>query len=175
MQRLRSAKRCGHGFDRGADHIIVRVLHGQGHARRLAVGAQHFRAIRFGPEISHDLRPHLPSGSKFSDLHKHVHTDTEKERQTSGKGVHVQSLSHSGADIFHTVSERIGQLLGQGRAGFLHVIAGNGNGIKFWHLRRCIFNNITDNFHARLRWIDVGVAHHKLFENVVLDSSGELG
>jgi hypothetical protein len=34
--------------------------------------------------------------------------------------------------------------------------------------------DVADDAHGRVRRVDVGVAHHVLFENVVLDGAGEL-
>ena len=41
VQRLRAAKGGGEGLDRGAHDVVVRVLAGKAHPRRLAMGAQH--------------------------------------------------------------------------------------------------------------------------------------
>ena len=57
------------------------------------------------------------------------------------------------------------------RARLLHVVARDRDGIEFRHLVGSVFNNIRDDLHRRLWWVDVGVAHHELFENVVLDGA----
>ena len=57
------------------------------------------------------------------------------------------------------------------RPGFLHMIARNRNRIELGHIGRGIFDNIRDNAHRRLGRINIGVAHHKFFENIVLNSA----
>ena len=38
---------------------------------------------------------------------------------------------------------------------------------------RCIAKNIRYNPHRDFRWIDISVAHHELFQDIVLNGSGE--
>ena len=49
------------------------------------------------------------------------------------------------------------------------MVAGNGDGIEFRHVFRRVPENVRDDAHGGLRRIDVGVAHHKFFENVILN------
>ena len=59
------------------------------------------------------------------------------------------------------------------RPGFLHMIARNRNRIELGHVGRGIFDNIRDNAHRRLGRVNIGVAHHKFFENIVLNGARE--
>ena len=54
------------------------------------------------------------------------------------------------------------------------MVATDGDGIKFGHLGGGVANDIRDYAHGRLRGIDIGVAHHKFFQNIVLQGSGKL-
>ena len=54
------------------------------------------------------------------------------------------------------------------------MITRDGNRIKTRHIARAVGDDVTDNLHARCRRINVGIAHHELFENIVLDGSGQL-
>ena len=38
----------------------------------------------------------------------------------------------------------------------------------------CIAENIGDNFHRGFRWVDIGIAHHELLENIILDGPAQL-
>ena len=55
----------------------------------------------------------------------------------------------------------------------MHVIATNADGIKFCHVLRSVIKNISHDAHGRSRGIDIGIAHHELFQNVVLNGSRE--
>ena len=54
------------------------------------------------------------------------------------------------------------------------MVAADGNGIEFRHLGGGVTNNIRDYAHRGLRGIDIGIAHHEFFENVVLQGSSKL-
>lgn len=41
------------------------------------------------------------------------------------------------------------------------------------HVLRRVSENIADDAHRRLGWVDEGVSHHELFENIVLDGALE--
>ena len=54
------------------------------------------------------------------------------------------------------------------------MVATDRDGIEFRHLLGGVTNNIRHNPHGGLGWIDVGVADHKFFQNVVLQGAGKL-
>lgn len=39
----------------------------------------------------------------------------------------------------------------------------------------CVRKDVGDGMHGRFRWENVGIPHHELLQNVILDGSGELG
>ena len=76
-----------------------------------------------------------------------------------------------GAQIFDAVGQRIGEFEVLRRAGFLHVIAGDRDGVVLRHFLRGVRKDVGDDPHRGRRRIDVGVAHHELFQNVVLNGA----
>ncbi len=152
-------------------HVVVDVLRGQRPAGGLAVGAQAERARVLRIELRQELGPQQPRRAHFCDFHEKIHADRPEERQPRRKTVDVEACSKPGAEIFDTVGEGIGEFEVLRRAGFLHVIAGNRNRIVFRHFLRGIRKNVGNDPHRWRRRIDVGVAHHELFQDVVLDRS----
>ena len=124
-------------------------------------------------ELLHQLRPQHARGAQLRDLHEKIHADAEEERQPRREAVDREVCRDPGADIFDAVGKRIGEFEVGRRSGLLHVIAGDRNRIELRHMRRGVGKNIGDDAQRRLRRIDIGVAHHELFEDVVLDRAGE--
>ena len=60
VQALRAAEHRGQRLVRGAHDVVVRVLLGERHARRLAVRAQHQRSGLLRTFAPHDARPQQP-------------------------------------------------------------------------------------------------------------------
>ncbi len=56
----------------------------------------------------------------------------------------------------------------------MHVITGDRNRVELRHIFRGVSNNIGNNAHRRLRRIDVRIANHKLFQNIILQRTGKL-
>ena len=54
------------------------------------------------------------------------------------------------------------------------MVARNGYAVEFRHILRGVFKDVGDDFHRRQGRVDVGVAHHKLLEDVVLDGALQL-
>ena len=137
------------------------------------MGAQRQRALVLRIERLHQPRPQQPRRAHLRDLHEIIHADAEEERQPRRKRVDSEVRRHPGAHIFDAVRQRIGELEVGGRAGLLHVIAGDRDGIELRHMRRGEGKNIGDDAQRRLWRIDIGVAHHEFFQDVVLDGAGE--
>ncbi len=98
----------------------------------------------------------------------------QKKRDTRREAVDIQARADAGAQVFQAVGQGVGKLqIGRG-TGFLHVIAADADAVEFRHLRRGVAEDIADDPHGAFRRIDVRVADHELFENVVLDGSAEL-
>ena len=92
MQGLSTAKDCGHGFYRGAHHIVIGILLRQGPARGLAMGSQHQRFWILRIELFHDAPPQQTSSAQFRNLQVEVHANGKKEGQASSKAVDIQAL-----------------------------------------------------------------------------------
>ncbi len=54
------------------------------------------------------------------------------------------------------------------------MIARNADAVEFGHVAGGVTENIGDNAHGGFGRIDVGVAHHVLFENVILNRARKL-
>ena len=136
--------------------------------------AQRHALLGLGAEILHQPRPEQARGAQLRDLHEEIHADGEEEGETRREGVDVEAGRDAGAHIFDAVGERVAQFeIGRG-AGLLHVIAGDRDRVELRHMLGGIGENIRHDAHRRLGRIDVGVAHHEFFENVVLDRAGQL-
>ena len=77
-------------------------------------------------------------------------------------------------DVLDAVGQRVGQLQIRCRTGLLDVIAGDRDRVELRHPRAGVAEDVGDDPHRRLGRVDVGVADHELFEDVVLDGPGEL-
>ena len=129
----------------------------------------------FGLELVFDqLRPEQARGAHLGDLHEEIHADRPEEGEARRERIDVEAGGDAGAHIFDAVGERVGELEVGGRARLLHVIAGDRDRIEFRHVLRGVGEDVGDDAHRGRGRIDVGVAHHELFEDVVLDGAGEL-
>ena len=132
---------------------------------------QRFRILRI--ELRQELGPQQPGRAHLRHFHEEVHADGPEERQPRRETIDVEPRLEAGTEIFDPVGQRIGKLEVLGRAGFLHVIAGNRDRIVLRHFLRGVGKNVGDDPHRGRRRVDVGVAHHELFQNVVLNGAGE--
>ena len=135
------------------------------------MGAQRKRPRVLRIERLQELRPEQPRGAHLGDFHEEVHADRPEEREAGGKTIDIEARGKTGAQIFDAVGERIGELEVLRRTGFLHVIAGDRDRIELRHPLRGVGEDVGDDPHRGRRRIDVGVAHHKLFQNVVLNGA----
>ena len=174
VQRLRAAEDRRHGLDRGAHHVVVRILLGERPARGLAVRAQHLRLRALRVEAVDDPRPQQARGAQLGHFHVEVHADAEEERQPRREFVDLQTRGDRGAHVFLAVGQRVGELQRGVGAGFLDVVAGDRDRVEPRHVARGIGDDVADDPHRGRRRIDVGIADHELLEDVVLDRAGEL-
>ncbi len=128
-----------------------------------------------GLNLGHQLGPQHARGAQLGDLHEEVHAHGPEEGEPRREGVDIEAGLEPGAHIFDAVGERVGELEVGGRACLLHVIAGDGDGVELRHLLAGIGEDVRDDAHGGGGRIDVGVPHHELFQDVVLDGAGELG
>jgi len=76
-------------------------------------------------------------------------------------------------NVVKAISQGIGQLKIGGGTCLMHVIATNAYRIKHWHFVGSIFEYISNDAQRWQRWVDIGIPHHKLFEDIILDCSGQ--
>ena len=174
VQRL-GVSQCGaHGLDGRTGHVVERVLLGERPARSLRVGAQGQRLGVLGIELLHDLGPQHTRGAHLGDLHEVVHADGPEERQARCEGVHRHAGVDTCAQVLQTVGQRVGQLDVGRCARLLHVVTRNRDRVELGHVLRGVLEDVGDDAHRELRGINIGVAHHELLEDVVLDRTGQL-
>ena len=174
VQRLRVSLRRRHRLDARANHVVVDVLRGERPSRRLAVRAQRQRLVALRIELLDQLGPHQARRPQLGHLHEEVHADGPEEAEARREPVDRHARREPGADVLDAVGKRVGHLEVGSRARFLHVIAGDRDRVELRHVLRRVGEDVADDAHARRRRIDVGVAHHELFEDVVLDRAAEL-
>ncbi len=133
---------------------------------------ERLRVLRI--ELLDELGPQEAAGAELGDLHEEVHADGPEERQARCELVDLHAGVEACADVLDTVGEGVGELqVGRG-SGFLDVVAGDGDRVELRHLRAGVREDVGDDPHRGLRRVDVGVADHELFQNVVLNGSGQL-
>ena len=133
------------------------------------------RLVVLRAELFRDqICPEKTRRAHFGDFHEGVHADRPEKGQTRRELVDIETCSDTGADVFDTVGNRVGELKVSRSACFLHVIAGNRDRVVTRHMLRSITKNVGDDPHAWTWWIDIGVADHELFQNVILNGSGQL-
>ena len=169
VQGLRSAEDGAHRLIGGADDIVVGVLLLQRDAGGLAVGTEHLGARVLGLELVHDARPEKPRGAELGGLHEEIHADGKEKAESSRELIDIHTAVDGGADVFAPVCQREGQFLHEVRAGLLHVVARNRDRVELGHEVRRVFDDVGHDPHRRFGRIDIGVPHHELFQDVVLD------
>ena len=136
--------------------------------------AQHrgLRVLR--RERLHDPPPQEARRTQLGDLEVEVHADAEEERQPAGELVDVHAAGERKTHVLAPVGERERELEHLVRARLLHVVAGDADRVELRHVLRRVLDDVGDDAHRRRGRIDVGVAHHELFQDVVLDRSRKL-
>ncbi|GJE83164.1 hypothetical protein CJNNKLLH_4533 [Methylorubrum thiocyanatum] len=137
------------------------------------MGAQRQRLVGFRLELLDELGPDQARGPHLGDLHEEVHPDRPEKRQARGELVDGQTGRETRLDVFDAIRERVGEFEILCRPGFLHVVAGDGDRVELRHVLRGVAEDVRDDSHRSLGGIDVGVADHELFQDVVLDRAGE--
>ena len=171
VQRLGVTQGGSHSFDASTRHIVERVLLGERPARGLRVCTQGQRLGALRVEGIHDLGPDHTGGAHLGNLHEMVHARAPEEGQTWRKSVDVQASLHASAEVIPTVGQGVGHLNVGGGASFLHVVARDGDAVELRHVLRGELEDVGDDAHRELRRIDIGVTHHELLQDVVLDGA----
>ena len=125
-------------------------------------------------ELLDDLGPQQTCGAHLGDLHEVVHADSPEERQTRCERIDRHAGVDTCAQILQAVGQGICQLDIRGGTGLLHVVARDRYRVELGHVLRRILENVGNDLHRELGRIDIGVTHHELFEDVVLDRTCEL-
>ena len=172
VQRLGVAESRAHSLHRRAGHVVERILRGERPTGRLAVGTQSHRLVVGAAHLLDDLRPEHASRAHLRDFHEVVLADSPEEGQTLRKGVDLQAGLDTGADILEAVGQRVAELDVRRSAGFLHMVAGNRDAVELRHIVRGVLENIADDAHGHIRRVNVRVANHELFQDIVLDRTG---
>ncbi len=128
----------------------------------------------FGWNGPHQLRPERAGCPHLGDLHEEVLPLRPEERETRGERVDVDPRPQAGPHIFEAIRQGIGHFQVSRSAGLLHVVAGDGDRIELRHPRRGEGEDVGDDPHRGSRRINIGVPHHVLLQDVVLDGPGEL-
>ena len=137
------------------------------------MGAQHaaFGIIR--SKGIDDFCPQQSRGAHLGNFHIEVHADAPEKTQAGCKIIDLEACSNRGLDVFLAIGEGVGELQCRIRPGFLYVVARDRDGVELGQIRRTVGDNVPNNTHAGGRWVNVGVAHHEFFEDVILDRAGE--
>lgn len=99
----------------------------------------------------------------------------QQRRTPATQDIHASRADRAVIPIEVGVNEEIVKTLHSLRE--LHTSTRTQNGARLrspvvlGHVRGRVTENITNDAHRWLGGIDEGVAHHKLFENIVLDSA----
>ena len=136
--------------------------------------AQAQRLGVLGLELGHQPRPQCAGGAHLGDLHVEVHPDRPEEAQPRRERIDVEADVEARADVLDTVGQRVRELEVVRGPGFLDVVAGDRDRVEPRHLLRGVREDVGDDPHRRRRRVDVGVADHELFEDVVLDRARQL-
>ncbi len=98
----------------------------------------------------------------------------QKNDRRRCEGVDRHAGIDTRAQVLQTVGQRVRQLdVGRG-ARLLHVVTRNRDRVELGHVLRGVLEDVGDDAHRELRGINIGVAHHELLEDVVLDRTGHL-
>ena len=54
------------------------------------------------------------------------------------------------------------------------MVTGDGDRVELRHVLRGVFEDVGDDLHGELRRVDIGVTHHELLEDIVLDGTCHL-
>ena len=103
-----------------------------------------------------------------------VHTDSPEERQARSEGVNRHAGIDTCTQILQTVSQRVCQLDVCSCTCLLHVVTRDRDRVELGHILRGVLKDVSDNLHRELGRIDIGVTHHKLLQDIVLNGTRQL-
>ena len=175
MERVSAAQNSRQRLERGPHHIVVRLLRGQRHARRLTVEAQLPRPLAPGVKaIAYRVRPDLARRAVLGDLLEEVAVRVEEERDPRHEVVDVEPRVDAPLHVLEAVAQRERELLQRRRACFAYVIAAHRNRVPLRHLLRAEREDVGDDPHRRTRRKDVLLLRDEFLQDVVLDRARQL-
>lgn len=169
MERLRVPEGCPHCLHRRARDVVERILRRQRPAGRLAVRTQRHRLVVLRVERLDDLRPEDARRTHLCNLHEVVLADRPEERETLCEVVDGKPCLDARADVLEAVGQRVAELDVRRCPGLLHMVAGDGDAVELRHILRRVLEDVADDAHGHIRRVDVGVADHELFQNIILN------
>jgi len=123
VQRLRAAHHGGESLQRGADHIVVRLLCCQRAARGLRMESQRRGTLRLRAEpLSHRFVPDAARGAILGDFLEEVIVRVEKERKPWREFVDIEAAPQTPFHIFDSVAQCESKFLDRRGARFADVV-----------------------------------------------------
>ncbi len=175
MQRLGAAEDGRQGLQRHPNHVVLRLLGGEGHPGGLRVEPEHPRLGTLGAEaLPHEERPEAPCRPEFCHLFKEVVVTGEEKGELGGKGIHIQTGLDRGLDVGHAIGEREAEFLGRRGPRLPDVIAADTDRMPAGHPFGAKGKKIGNEPHGGGRRKDVCPPGDVLFEDVVLHSPANL-
>ena len=162
-----------HRLDSRAGYVVERILLGERPARGLAMRTQGQRFRVLGVEFFDDFRPehtcrtHLAISMKWF-----IPIAQKNDRRGAKASTDIPAARpHAGTPDRRPACRptrcRPWRLL-------LHMVAGDRNRVELRHVLRGVFEDVGDDLHREFRRINIGIAHHELLEDVVLDRTRQL-
>src|SRR5262245_48787274 len=116
---------------------------------------QHHRAWVLCMEaVPHDVGPHATRGSELGDFLKQIVMTIKEKRELPRETIHVQPCKKGRLHVRDRIREREGDLLHSGRASLANMVAADANCIPTWQILGTIAEDISDDTHRVLRWVD---------------------
>jgi hypothetical protein len=125
-------------------------------------------------DLLQHLRPEQATRPHLGHFHEEVHADAPEEAETVGELIHLHASGDARAHVLDAVRQRVSELQIRRRAGLVHVVAADADAVELGHLLRAIAEDVAHDAHAGTWRVDVGVAHHELLQDVVLDGALQL-
>ena len=174
MERLGMTKSGTHSLNTGSGNVVERILLCKRPSRCLTVCSERegLRILRL--ELFNKFCPNHTCSTHLCNLHKVVHTYSPEEWETRRKIIYRNTCLHTCTKVLKTIGKSISHLNIVGSASLLHMVAGDGDWVELRHIFRGVGKDIANDSHRELRWVDIGVTHHKLLEDIILDCTSHL-
>ena len=172
VQRLRAAQHRGQRLEGGADHVVVRLLRGEGDPGGLRVGAELPAPRVAGAEaVAHHPGPDAARGAELGDLLEEVVVDVPEEGQARREVVHRHAPLDALLDVADAVGEGEGQLLDRRRPCLADVVAADRDRVPARHVPAAELDHVDDDAHRRPGRNDPLLLGDVLLQHVVLNGA----